>query len=273
MKITGLFIYPVKSLGAVPLEESEIGIRGLFYDRQWMLVKPDGSMITQREFPEMALFKIENLPEHFQIRPTHKTQSPLLLEKNGGESGEKLSVKIWNDTAEALCMNPVYDEWFSEILETNCRLVKMPPDGTRKHIFEKFGEKNDLNFPDSKPLLITNELSLEALNGRAKYPVPMDRFRPNIVFRGLNAFEEDGWNEFGIGENRFKMIKPCGRCIITTIDQQTAEKGKEPLKTLKTFRLENNNTLFGMYARFVPAAGAHSAHIRRGDKIAEFDTK
>ncbi len=153
--------------------------------------------------------------------------------------------------------------WFSRLLELNCRLVFMPPD-VHRPVDSKYAHAQEpVSFADSYPYLLIGQESLRNLNMRLTEPVPMNRFRPNLVFSGGEAFSEDTWQKFRIGNQSFEAVKPCARCVLTTIDQQTAEKGPEPLRTLATYRLKNNKVLFGQ--NVLPRSDAR--YIQVGDRI------
>ena len=161
------------------------------------------------------------------------------------ESAELMKVVVWEDACSALSVSDIADMWFSSILGINCRLVFMPDDSIRK-VDIKYASANEITgFSDGYPFLLIGQASLDDLNGRLHEPVPMNRFRPNIVFTGGVPFQEDEMHEFGINGLRFYGVKLCARCTITTIDQETAEKGKDPLKTLASYRSRNNKVLFG----------------------------
>jgi uncharacterized protein YcbX len=156
-----------------------------------------------------------------------------------------MKVVVWDDTCEALPVNKEADEWFSTVLGKSCRLVYMPDNSVRR-VEEKYvPEPFNTSFSDGYPLLIIGQASLDYLNERLKGPLPMNRFRPNLVFTGGTPHEEDTWGDFRVGNVTFRGVKLCGRCVITTINQQTAEKGQEPLRTLNTYRKQGNKILFG----------------------------
>jgi uncharacterized protein len=155
-------------------------------------------------------------------------------------------VIIWDDKCKAVPVNKEYDDWFSETLKRKCRLVKMPDD-ERRIVEKKFiTEDKIVSFADAYPFLIIGQSSLDDLNSKMTVKLPMNRFRTNFVFTGGKPFEEDKWKNFSIGNVKFKAVKPCARCVITTTDQETAVRSEEPLKTLATYRKFKNKVLFGM---------------------------
>ena len=244
--LSEIWIYPIKSLGGIPLIEAKAEPRGLQYDRRWMLVDDTGRFVSQREIPRMALLGTAVEPPYLSVfwrnNPSEKIQIP--LEAPVGDL-EKLQVQIWDDQCAARVLPKEINDWFSENLEQNLRLVYMP-DTTRRSADGRYAPKgHHVSFADGFPFLIIGQASLDDLNSRLAQPLPMNRFRPNFVFTGGEPFEEDTWERFSIGNQQFRGVKPCGRCIIPTTDQETATRSAEPLKTLATFRKVGNKILFG----------------------------
>ena len=154
-------------------------------------------------------------------------------------------VTIWDDTCEAEFVSDEADQWFSTILGLKCRLVYMP-DETRRIVDQRYAPENAVtSFSDAYPFLIIGQASLDDLNNQLAEPLPMNRFRPNIVFTGGGPYDEDLYNHFKICGIDFYGVKLCARCVMTTIEQETAKKGKEPLKKLASYRFKNNKILFG----------------------------
>lgn len=246
LTLSEINIYPVKSLGGISLMSSEVEERGLKFDRRWLLVDENGMFMTQRDFPQMAL--IELTFSGNSISAMHKNEKALssvsipLIPYNDLRN----EVTIWNDKCSAVLVGREYDDWFSNALKTKCKLVYMPDD-ERRIVEKKFiDDEKIVSFADAYPFLIIGQSSLNELNSRLKVKLPMNRFRTNFVFTGGTPFDEDSWKKFSIGKVLFEAVKPCARCVITTTDQKTAERGIEPLKTLSTFRKEGNKVLFGM---------------------------
>jgi uncharacterized protein YcbX len=243
--LSDIYIYPIKSLGGIRITEAMVEKRGLQYDRRWMLVDATGCFMSQRKYAQMALLKVELLPNG--IRVSHKTKAvePLIIPFEANDE-KSLLVTIWDDVCFAFQVTPEANAWFSEVMEISCKLVYMPENAMR-HVDPNYARPKDVvSFADAYPFLIIGQESLNDLNSRLKEPVPMDRFRPNFVFTGGTAFEEDSWTEFKIGETTFFPVKPCSRCVLTTINQENAQKSEEPLKTLATYRTRNNKVMFGM---------------------------
>ncbi|WP_339901702.1 MOSC N-terminal beta barrel domain-containing protein [uncultured Cyclobacterium sp.] len=244
MKVSQINIFPIKSLGGINLTDGKVKTSGFQYDRNWMLVDENGKFLTQRTKPEMALFQTEIRENILYIYHQSNPQNGIEIPINQN-SGKKIKSQIWDDPVEALHVSSTVDTWFSRQLKMSCQLLKMDLDNKR-YIESEYKVNNEyVSFADSMPFLIIGQASLEDLNERLDSPVPMSRFRPNIVFTGTNPFEEDSWDKIQIGKVVFQVTKPCARCVMTTIDQYTATKGKEPLKTLAKYRNVNGKILFG----------------------------
>jgi uncharacterized protein len=247
LTLTGIWIYPIKSLGGIRLKRAKVQEKGLEYDRRWMLVDEQGMFMTQRVLPQMALFKLSMNNDKLIITKRDPRINPdtISLSVNATPKGKSMPVMIWNDEVIAIEVDPALSSWFSGQLDFNCRLVSFPEKNPRPVDPEYKVNNENVSLADAYPFMILGESTLADLNTRLKEPVPMDRFRPNFVFKGGDPYEEDTWRDFKIGENRFVGVKPCGRCALTTVNQDTAEKGIEPLLTLSTYRKQNNKVNFG----------------------------
>jgi uncharacterized protein YcbX len=236
-------IYPIKSLGGISLQSAKVEERGLKYDRRMMLVDESNRFMTQRSFPQMALLKVERKNNLFTITHKQNKLSSLIILSSSYDE-EVVDVQIWRDNVSALKYGADINEWFSEAIGTKCSLVYMP-DSTKRKANPDFAKDKIVSFADGYPFLIIGEESLYKLNNNLEVPLPMNRFRPNLVFAGGNPFDEDKWKEVKIGNAEFKVVKQCARCSVTTVNQETGEQGKEPLKTLAKFRNNNGEVLFG----------------------------
>lgn len=259
-------IYPVKSLGGISLQTAALENRGLEFDRRWMLVDKNGLLITQREFPQMALVSVQIEPEclRFEAQGMNSLQIPFVPGSN-----EKITVQVWQDICEAILYEKAVNDWFSQYLQTDCRLVFMP-DETRRAVETKYQVKNSdiVSFADAYPFLLIGENSLADLNSRLETHVPMNRFRPSFVVKNAAAFAEDDWKQIKIGTSVFHIVKSCARCSMTTVDQERGEfDGKEPLQTLARYRTVKSNgknkVLFGQYL----IAERSDGTVRVGDEI------
>jgi len=244
LTLSEIFIYPIKSLGGISVDSAVAEERGLKYDRRYLLVDENGMFITQRDFPQLALLKLSFTDNGFQVLSTKDGSGTAIPFQS--DSKEIISVTIWDDVCNAVHVSKDLDNWFSEAINKKCSLVYMPD--KEKRIVEKkyINEEHIVSFADAYPYLIIGQSSLDDLNERLDNPIPMNRFRTNFVFTGGKPYEEDNWKDFKIGDLKFKAVKPCARCIITTTNQETAERGVEPLKTFSEYRKVNNKIMFGM---------------------------
>lgn len=246
--ITQLHIYPVKSLAGIAVQEALVTERGFQHDRRWLLINENNRFLTQREFGALALLQTEITTEYLIIRHRNKLELGMLQVPLQTNSNERFTVQIWDDICDALAIGKAADAWLSEALEAKVRLVYLPDDSPRQVEPERVQMPMNVSFADAYPYLLIGETSLSDLNQRLAEPVPMNRFRPNIVFAGAAAYQEESWGDLLIGGVSFRGIKPCGRCILTTTDQDTGLRhtGGDPLKTLATYRTQGNKVLFGM---------------------------
>lgn len=241
LSLSEIWIYPIKSLGGVPLTTTTILPKGLQYDRRWMLIDEEGVFMTQRVYPAMALFKLSLETNYLHI--THRDQALKIPFSINTE--KKITTKVWDDTVTTLEADPHHSDWFADQLKMKCKLVYFP-EHYHRPVDPAYKINDDhVSLADGYPFLIIGQSSLHDLNNRLSEPLPMNRFRPNFVFTGGEPYEEDEWRNFSIGTNNFIGVKPCSRCVMTTINQDTAVKGVEPLKTLATYRRRNNKIYFG----------------------------
>ena len=266
--LTGLFIYPVKSLGGISVPEAEITSRGLQYDRRWLLVDARNRFLTQREHPQLALLAVEPAYNGFLLRHRQRPELLPLYIPFEAESDKTSFVTIWDDMVFAQRGTPAADQWLSEALGLECRLVHMS-DMARREVDPDKPELNPagtlVSFADGYPYLLASEEALAHLNTQLAEPVPMNRFRPNLVVAGLATPDaDDAWRNFQIAGQPFRSVRGCGRCVMTTIDQATSQKNAlgEPLRTLATYRKQGNKIMFGQNVTG-PAAG----RLRVGDVV------
>ena len=242
-RVSALNFYPVKSCRGTALFEAVIGARGIVGDRSFMLVNGDGRFLSQRESARMALIDPRLTEEVLSLAaPGQETLSIPVRAR-----GERREVTVWRDRCDAVDQGDAAAEWASDFLGVSCRLVRIADDAVRA-VDRDFAvsDGDQVAFADGYPFLLTTEESLADLNGRMSEALPMNRFRPNVVLSGVEPFAEDGWRRIRIGEIIFAVVKPCARCAITTTDQATAERGKEPLQTLATYRqVPGKGVMFG----------------------------
>jgi uncharacterized protein YcbX len=242
-KLTHIFIYPIKGLPGIELQESIVLPKGLQFDRRFMLVDEEGDFITQRQVNSLVSFQLQLMGDKLILK--HPSKSEEIILPLTPENGVSIEVKVWSDFVTAIEPNTSFSEWFSDCLQTPCKLVFMPEDSQRL-IEQKFNRGGDtVSFADGYPFLLTNSASLSYLNEKLEVPIHMNRFRPNFVFDGAEPFEEDYIDEFYLGDLQFKATRACGRCQVITINQESGEQGAEPLKILQSFRLNQNKVYFG----------------------------
>ncbi|MGE9314965.1 MOSC domain-containing protein [Niabella sp. CJ426] len=244
LSVSHLYVYPIKSLGGILLDQVKLSDRGFEHDRRFVLIDDNSRFISQREVPRMALLQTAICGSRL-----------IVFEKgNGGDAkdldlnpvvGDGVKVKLFKDESEGILLDQATNDWFSKKLDLNCRLVYMP-DTVKRVVDPLYAHDGEITaFSDGFPLLLIGQSSLHDLNNRLDQWLPMNRFRPNIVFTGGVAFEEDTMKEVVINNVGFSAVKPCARCVVTTIDQETGLKGKEPLRTLNKYRQLNNKLYFG----------------------------
>jgi uncharacterized protein YcbX len=267
-RLSALHIYPVKSLRAVGMQEAVVEPWGLAGDRRWMLVDAGtDTALTQREQPRLTLLAAlpvgggglrlaaPGLPPLTVVPPT---------------AGPLRTVRLFAGKLDVLPAGDEADSWFSGFLGVPVRLVHLDDPAVRRPIDPRYAQPGEtVSLADGYPLLVTTTASLDALNTliaggdrAAEGPLPMNRFRPNVVIDGTAPWAEDGWRRVRIGEVTFRVPKPCGRCVVTTTDQDSGARGKEPLRTLARHRRVGSKLLFGQ--NLIPE---HSGTLRIGDAL------
>ncbi|MFD0749320.1 MOSC domain-containing protein [Mucilaginibacter calamicampi] len=241
LKVSELYIYPIKSLAGIKLNRAEVTDRGFKHDRRWMLIDENNRFLSQREVALMALLKV-SIEDAGVTVTFNKTSIQIPFDF---ENQEFISVEIWDDTCRAQLIDKNIDKWFSDILGINCRLVYMPDESLRVTDPRYAPAGSVTSFADAYPFLLIGQASLDDLNSRLDVAIPMDRFRPNIVITGSEPYQEDLIDEITINGISFSGVKLCARCNIPTIDQQTARASKEPSKTMAKYRLKNKKIYFG----------------------------
>ena len=259
--ISQLFIYPVKSLGGLEVTFTQLTNRGFQNDRRFMLVDSSNNFLTQREYPVMSLLQTAIEGNKLVIFHKNNTADKVAVPLQPAP-GPTTKVKVWDDDCAAQYISDSADEWLSNKLSIPCRLVYMP-DSEKRLVDEKYADNNEItSFSDGYPLLIIGQASLDDLNNRLAEPLPMDRFRPNIVFVGGAPYDEDIMEHFVINDIDLYGVKLCARCTIPTINQTNASKASEPLKTLAGYRMTNNKIYFGQNILF-----KQTGWLKQGDTI------
>jgi uncharacterized protein YcbX len=246
IRLASIHIYPMKAARAVNLDESRVEPWGLAGDRRWLLVDEDGRFISQREESSLARVVVTRGPDGIRVSADGRT-SLVIAEPTA--TAALLKVRVWSSTLLAAAAGPAADAWFSAYLGRPARLVHLD-DPTRRPVDPEYGRAGDVvSFADGYPLLLTSAGSLGELGGwlaaAGERPVPMTRFRPSVVVTGAPPWAEDHWRRVRIGAVPFRVAKPCGRCLVTTTDQVTGERGRQPLKMLGRRRRFGQQLVFG----------------------------
>lgn len=260
--ITEINIYPIKSLGGISLQESQVEDRGLQYDRRWVLADGANVFRTQRENEQMALIDVAIETDGLLVSHRKIAIAPLKVPFTP-QTNDTRMITIWADTVKAIRVSDKADAWFTEVLGKETYLYYQPDDSVRP-TDPKYSitHEEHTSFADAYPLLIIGQASLEFLNEKLEEQMEMKRFRPNLVFSGGEPHDEDNFKYFSVGDSKLAGVKLCARCVLTTINPETAEKGKEPLKTLSLYRRNGNKILFGQNLLVV-----EKGKIRVGDEI------
>ncbi len=276
-RLASLHVYPVKALAGTVSEELTVEPWGPAGDRRWMLTAPDGNQLTQREHPRLALVTAQPLPGDpsgrspggWGIRVTAAGREALEVDVPPDDQGT-VPVQLFSKKIEVVPAAAEASAWFSDYLGEEAQLVYMDAPERRRHIEPETSRPGEtVSFADGFPLLVASLSSLHGLNSLIAQgdhadegPLPMSRFRPNLVIEGTAPWAEDSWRRVRIGETVFRVAKPCGRCVVTTTDQSTAERGKEPLRTLARHRRFGDQLVFGQ--NLIPE---RTGRVRSGDSF------
>lgn len=259
MKVTRLYVHPVKSLAGIPVSQFDVDRFGPYLDRRWLVVDRQGQFITQRQKAAMALVQTALRDDTVTLT---MEGLPAIRFRPADFEGTERQVQVWRDQCIARSGPRELDEWISQALGTDCQIVFMP-DSTRRQVDPRYAQAGEtVSFADGFPLLLTTDASLGELNRRLPFAIGMERFRPNLVVEGTVPFAEDGWQRIRVGQMTFRVSKPCSRCAIPTIDPQTARKQPEVFKTLQQFRARDGEVWFGQ--NLLPEGGGI---IRIGDQV------
>jgi hypothetical protein len=267
-------VHPVKSLRGVAVRAAEIGELGLALDRRWLLVDEAGVFLTQREDARLALLHAAlrapgaraadadaDVAMHDATLRVRAPGGAVLDVPRPPADAPRRAVRIWAHTVEAVGYPPAVDAWFSDALGRRCHLVWMPDDARRPVDHPSAGAHDRAPFSDGFPVLVVTQASLDDLNARlvarGAAPVTIERFRANVVVAGADApYAEDDWSQVDVGEAALALVKPCGRCVMVTIDPESGRGGHEPLRTLAEYRKVGSKVLF-----------AQNALVRRGGLV------
>lgn len=243
MRLASLHVYPIKSTRGFSPAAWRLDPLGLEFDRRWLVVRPDGEFITQRVEPRLALAQA-TIGDRLTV--TAPGLDPLEVPLHSDPAADLLDVHIWEARLPAALVGPEADAWLARFLGYPARLVRLPESGGRT-VDPRYATsaRDRVAFTDAYPLLLLGAASLAELNTRLPQPLPMNRFRPNLVVNGSAPYAEDDWRRIRIGDVVLAIVKPCARCVITTTDQDTAAVGQEPLRTLATYRRSDGKVMFG----------------------------
>lgn len=248
--IKNLFIYPIKSLRGIAVDSVNIDQFGLEHDRRWMLIDDNNKFVSQRQISELCLINVDLIEQGLRLQAKGMQECQVSISEL---SEHKIQVSVWHDVCSARLAPKQINATISHFLQASVSLVYMEQDEVRAvNPDYAIAENNKTSFTDGFPLLIIGQASLNDLNNRlaanGHSQIGIERFRPNIVVASQTAFAEDNWQVIEIGNVKISLVKPCSRCIIPTIDVETAQRSKEPLSTLKQYRQKNNKIYFGQNA-------------------------
>jgi uncharacterized protein YcbX len=245
LQLSTIVVYPVKAAAGISVSRWEVDTFGLRQDRRWMVVDARGALVTQRTHPRLALVRPTIHEAGLTLQAPCVSPLELALEPRGSVT---VQATVWDDTCEALWLGPSPARWLTEVLGSPCELVYMPESTVRPADPAYAPDGVRVSFADAFPFLVISEASLADLNSRMGRPLPMNRFRPNLVVGGGDPYLEDAIGAFTVEGITFRMVKPCDRCAVTTTDQETTERGVEPLRTLATYRKVGGLVMFGQNA-------------------------
>ena len=261
MNLSGLYLYPIKSTAPLPVREAVVEPRGLADDRRWMVVNPSGRFVTGRELARLTLVRARPTAHGLELdapgMPHLSVSRPV--------DAATVPVTVWDSLVEASAADPAADAWLSDFLIQPVRLVYMDP-AVKRLIDQPQAQPDDIvSFADGYPLLLLSQASIDGLNARLAQPVSILRFRPNLVVAGApEPHAEDGWRRVRVGDVEFDVVKPCTRCVFTTVDPQRGDRDPtgEPLRTLATYRRIGKGITFGQ--NLIPRS---AGTVRSGDPV------
>ncbi|HEY6893733.1 MAG TPA: MOSC domain-containing protein [Rhodanobacteraceae bacterium] len=258
--LSALHIFPVKSCAPLVLDAADVEPRGLRHDRRWIVTDADGKFLTGRQHPRLTLLRA--VPERDAIALSAPGMPSIRLQAPVGPT--RVDVEVWKDNVAALPGADVSGAWISAFLGMPARFAYMDEACVRPVTPEYAKDGDEVSFADAFPLLLISEGALDALNAKLAAPVPMLRFRPNFVVANTAPHAEDGWKRVRIGTVEFDLVKPCSRCVFTTVDFERGEidPSGEPLKTLITYRRTERGVTFGQ--NLIPRG---TGTVRVGDEV------
>lgn len=258
--VSAIHVYPVKSLGGISPGRAWLGASGFRFDRGWMAAKPDGTFLTQRSHPQMALVQT-TIEDDRLVLSSFGLEDHTVPESNADM--RRFNTEVWGDRVNALDTGDLSAEWLSQAIGEPCRLLVFPQNEIRLCDQTVARPGDHTRFADGFPLLVVSQASLDDLNSRLATPVAMNRFRPNLVVSGSEPYEEDRWQRISINGIRMRLLEPCARCSVPTVDPETGNlAGPEPIHTLSQYRQRDGEVFFG-----VNAAADGEGEISVGDRL------
>ncbi|MCI0434075.1 MAG: MOSC N-terminal beta barrel domain-containing protein [Gemmatimonadetes bacterium] len=284
-RVTRLFVYPVKSAAGIPCDEAVIDAFGIQHDRRWMAVRSDGSFLSQRTCPRLALVRVSLTANGIALSAPGVQALDIAVPP--ADAVPARTVRIWRDQVDAVPAGAEAAQWLTDALDIPCSLVWMPDAAVRRAPRHATQGPGRVSFADAYPFLLLSQEAVDELDRRVAQPehanaaaadvrvsgmparprICVERFRPNIVIAGGGPHVEDAWRAIRIGDLRFLVAKPCARCVTTTVDPASSARGKEPLRTLATYRFREGEVWFGQNLLH-ERAGA----LRVGDAIEVLQT-
>jgi MOSC domain-containing protein len=244
--LSAITVYPIKSAGGIPADSWELDDFGLRHDRRWAVINAAGEALTQRSHPRLALVRPSLTSDSLRIAAPGAGELDVAV---GERTARRLPVKVWNDRCEAEPCGVEANQWWSNYLGEPCHMVRMPDSTWREVEASRATGSARVGFADAFPFLIISQAALDALNDRLEVPIPMNRFRPNLVIAAVPPHAEDTWDTVIVGDVEFAVAKACERCVVTTTDQETGIAGREPLRTLAQYRRQpGGGVAFGQNA-------------------------
>lgn len=246
MRVSELWLHPVKGCRGIAVESMELDEVGPLHDRRWMIVDPDGRFRSQRGHPRMALVTTTLLPDALELG--HPELPPLRIPLEAG-AGPVLEVEVWSDRLPAATVSPEADAWVSRALGDPSHLVRLDEGRAVRSTHPDYAAGGKVGFADGFPVLLASQESLDELNRRLDSPVTMRRFRANVVVEGTpGPHAEDHWRRILVGDMAFRVVKACARCSVPAVDPDTGVRGKEPTRTLAGYRRYERLVWFGQNA-------------------------
>ena len=262
-RLQAISIYPVKAARREDLSAARLSDRGLVGDREWMVTRPDGTFLSQRTHPQLARLLARRLETGLTL--AFDGHEPFTV--HAFEGGSTRDLRVWDDRMQGWDAGDRVADWLAAVLGVPARLARVTPATSRMADRHYVGERDvPVSFSDGYPILVCTTASLAELNRRLDVPVPMGRFRPNLVIDGLDAFEEDRIRRARIGTAVLHFVKPCTRCSVPTIDQDTGALSTDPIPALKEFRFDRvlRGVTFGVNAF---AEAAPGTELRAGAEV------